>query len=104
VEPVFLGQRTNIHQNSAAGNLCGMEEPSRQELLAEQHSKSFITLMIDSRQLESKHKLLGILFWSTQLHEHTHTHKHTHTQARRPRHEMTTYAYTVRCRTRIFHV
>lgn len=27
VKPVFFGQRTNIHQSSAAGNLCGMEEP-----------------------------------------------------------------------------
>lgn len=26
-EPVFLGQHANIHQSSAAGNLCGMEEP-----------------------------------------------------------------------------
>lgn len=59
----------------------------RQELLAVHHSKSFITLMTDSRQPESKHGLLGITFRKAPDRRNTRTHRH--------RHQMTACAYAV---------
>lgn len=77
-EPVFLGQHTNIHQSSAAGNLCGMVEPletitphcvalqvfyyfnDRQRIAREQTRASFLYIHVDMQRQPLFIRMYGV--------------------------------------------